>query len=432
MTADRERLQQTFGGPHVAWIIRRLRHRLEAGLDIQKKLTLREPSPLQRETLARLFGRRMPRSGPVTVRASDLEALIRHAKLADSLVDAIEALSGAIEDKAGKRSEEDRAWTSIFSNMESLLRESPIALHWVAELRDSGLIRRLAKHDLDRGRLLCAQALEIARRLPTSGAYLTEIAAIGAGDGHALDPGRPLSAILLRLVSNLSGIEDWRTIEGRRSAWAGAGVLVDELSAPVLTLNLRSEGNSSLDRALSLHAGIGEPYRITTRQLLRGGFIFTKSSVGPRVYVCENPTVVAAAANALGAASAPLICIEGQPKTPAHILLLQLRRAGVELAYHGDFDWAGIQIANLIIQRYQAIPWRFCAVDYENSAAGTALKGKTVTSCWDPDLTAMMIRHQSAIHEEALLPLLLRDLRATADSTVLQPPVSMGDLSSKA
>src|SRR5438477_142731 len=127
MTADLQRLQQTFGAPEVAWIIRRLRHRLEAGLDVQKRLRLREPLASQREALARLLGRRMPRQGPLSVRPADLEAVIRHADLAAGLVDAIEALSGGIENKAARRSDEDNAWAGIFNEMEDALRGMPEA-----------------------------------------------------------------------------------------------------------------------------------------------------------------------------------------------------------------------------------------------------------------------------------------------------------------
>ena len=410
MILNRERLEQTFGGPHLAWLIRRLRRRLEAGLDIQKELTLRNPAALERNALGRLLGRRMSRNGPISVRPSELEDLIRHAELANGLIDAVETLTGPVEDKSAKRFSEDNAWNDVFNEMKGCIPDSLTALDWVNELQSSALVRRLAKQDIECGRLLCREAAEIVNRLPASGTCLSEIAATATGDGHALDAGRPLSAMLLRLVSKLSLIEDWTTSEGRRSAWAGVGVLVDELSAPVLTLNLRSEGGAPPDRALNLHADIGEPYRISTRQLLRSGLQFTKSSAGPKVYVCENPTVVAAVANALGSSSAPLISIEGQPKTSAHILLLQLRRAGIEILYHGDFDWPGIQIANLVIRRYGAVPWRFGAEDYKISPAGIALRGTPVGSCWDPNLADEMIRRQSAVHEEAVLALLMKDL----------------------
>jgi uncharacterized protein (TIGR02679 family) len=85
---------------------------------------------------------------------------------------------------------------------------------------------------------------------------------------------------------------------------------------------------------------------------------------GRSVLICENVTVLAAVANRLGARSGPLICIDGQPKTAARLLLNLLGSAKVRLAYHGDFDWPGIGIANLILQRHQAVPWRMSVDSY--------------------------------------------------------------------
>jgi uncharacterized protein (TIGR02679 family) len=96
-----------------------------------------------------------------------------------------------------------------------------------------------------------------------------------------------------------------------------------------LTLGLCGEGDGVTDRALRLHADAAEPYRLTTRQLLREPPRLASSAT---VYVCENPTVVAAAANRLGAACAPLVCLEGQPRTAARVLLGLLAGAGARLA----------------------------------------------------------------------------------------------------
>jgi uncharacterized protein (TIGR02679 family) len=103
---------------------------------------------------------------------------------------------------------------------------------------------------------------------------------------------------------------------------------------------------------------------MTIRQLLRHPTHFQPEVIGQTVYVCENPTVVAAAANRLGPRSAPLICTEGQPNTAAQVLLRQLVSAGVQLAYHGDFDWGGIHIGNFIMGRFAATPWRFSTDAY--------------------------------------------------------------------
>jgi uncharacterized protein (TIGR02679 family) len=131
------------------------------------------------------------------------------------------------------------------------------------------------------------------------------------------------------------------------------------------------------------------------------------------VYVCENPNVVAAAAHRLGARSAPLVCVEGQPKTAARLLLTGLAAAGVRLAYHGDFDWPGLRIANLIIRRHGAVPWRMNAADYARAAGGSLLEGLPVDAVWDERLRPAMQAAGRAVHEEQVLADLLADLATT-------------------
>jgi uncharacterized protein (TIGR02679 family) len=149
-------------------------------------------------------------------------------------------------------------------------------------------------------------------------------------------------------VTILSGIEDLADAQSRRDAWASVGVLCDELSAPVLVLNLRADTESMTGRALASHAAFGEPYRLSVRQLLRSPPQWGNGTPSKTVFICENPTIVAAVADRLAKDSSPLVCVDGQPKTAARVLLTQLAKAGYRLAYHGDFDWKGIGIANLI------------------------------------------------------------------------------------
>ena len=49
-------------------------------------------------------------------------------------------------------------------------------------------------------------------------------------------------------------------------------------------------------------------------------------------------------------------------------LLRMLAEAGCELRYHGDFDWGGIRIGNVIFGRLRARPWRFDTADYRAAA----------------------------------------------------------------
>jgi uncharacterized protein (TIGR02679 family) len=392
---DAERLRQVLGGPELAWLVQRAWRRLARG-QTGGSVTLAHATAAQRDAVERLLGRRAAPGQSISVRLEDLEALLRQAGICDDLIDAMEALGGPLIDARTRRQETEAAWAELLS-------DGPRP--WLEELRATGLLRRLARNDLAVAGELLRQALEVERRLPARGLPLAELAAAVTGDSHALDPGTPLGTIAVRIAAGQAGA--WDSAEARRDAWASAGVLCDELSAPVLTLGLRGDGEGFTDRALRLHAEAGEPYRLTTRQLLREPPVLASTAA---VYVCENPTVVAAAANRLGAGSAPLVCLEGQPRTAARVLLGLLASAGARLAYHGDFDWAGIQIGNVVVRRHGAVPWRFCSADYRAARGGRALEGSPVAAVWDAELQAAMVAGWRAVHEEEVLEVLLGDL----------------------
>ena len=137
---------------------------------------------------------------------------------------------------------------------------------------------------------------------------------------------------------------------------------------------------------------------------------------GTRIHVCENPRVIEAAADA--GRPAPLVCTSGSATTVVLTLLDRLAAAGCTFAYHGDFDWPGIALANRITRRYDAEPWRMRAADYEYLASraearGTPtipLTGPPTEAAWDPELAPTMTAAGIALHEEAALDLLLGDL----------------------
>ena len=405
MIRDDARLRQVLGDPELAWLVQRARRRLLEGR-ADGVVTLAQATPAQRDAVDRLFGRRASHGGSLTVRVAEVEALLRDAGICDSLREAVEALSGPLIDVRAERRAADALWAALFGDDDG--RSAP----WVDDLRATGLLRRLSRNNPVAARTLLRQAREIEQRLPAAGLPLAELAAAVTGDSHALDPGTPLGTIAVRVAASVGTVDAWDGTEAWREAWTSVGVLCDELSAPVLIVNLRGDGTTVTDRALALHAGAGEPYRLTTRQLLREPPTFGPATTPRTVYVCENPTVVAAAANRLGAAGAPLVCIEGQPKTAARVLLGRLVAAGIRLAYHGDFDWAGIHIGNLVMRRHGAVPWRFSTADYRAARGGRPLEGQSVAAAWDAQLAAAMVDTGRAVHEEEVLDVLLRDLAA--------------------
>ena len=69
------------------------------------------------------------------------------------------------------------------------------------------------------------------------------------------------------------------------------------------------------------------------------------------VRVCENPVVLAAAADEYGSQCPPMVCVSGHPSAAAWRLLELLAASGAGLEYHGDFDWGGVQIASAVLGR---------------------------------------------------------------------------------
>jgi uncharacterized protein (TIGR02679 family) len=206
----------------------------------------------------------------------------------------------------------------------------------------------------------------VLKRLPVSGLPRAQLAAESLGDAHALDTDRPISTLVLAAWRHIEGLPsvaddaEPRKAERAREIWAHAGVLVNELARPALLLNLPTSGGS-LSKP-------GEPAFASLRLLLRSPPNWAAAQRD--IYVCENPNLLAIAADQLGPRCAPMVCTDGMPAAAQRTLLTQLATAGARLIYHGDFDWPGLRIANHMMQVHGAVPWRFGTADYQVAVAG--------------------------------------------------------------
>lgn len=411
-----DQLKLLLDTPELAWLVRKLRETLESGRPLPTRVGLANPSAAQRAAADALLGR-MPSDGKRLIIPLDaLEAALARAKLCESLAEAVELLCGPIQNKRIIRENRRRTWEAVFDNVAgsvgSELNQQPAFCRWLHDLQAFGFLKRLTRGDELKGAGLLKQAMAAIVRLPEQGVLLAELAADVAGDAHALDRDQPLGRLLMRYAAIWAKQEVPGSVDAWRRLWSRVGVECDPLSAPVLVLNIRAESSTLTGRVSALFAQDGEPWRISSRQLLRNPPVFSRSITGDTVYLCENPNVVAAAADRIGASCKPLVCLEGQPKTAGMLLLRRLSLAGIRLCYHGDFDWPGIGIANLIMRHHPATPWRMAVADYRAAAmvGGTRLDGSPIHADWDPDLAPAMAKLGRAIHEEQVITDLLNDL----------------------
>src|SRR5690606_26371585 len=85
------------------------------------------------------------------------------------------------------------------------------------------------------------QALPLVEECP-----LTRVAADFCRNSHALDAAKPLSTLVLRGLALRFQCPPPTRSDERRDLWAAAGVIGDDLSAPVLTFNLGLRGEPSV------------------------------------------------------------------------------------------------------------------------------------------------------------------------------------------
>ncbi|MEU3205174.1 TIGR02679 family protein [Streptomyces cyaneofuscatus] len=409
LTVDVPRLRRLLGVPELDWLVERVRGRLVAGQPLTGAVSLAAPTSGQRSAVERLLARPPGGGRSVTVRLEAVDAVLRRSGICpDGLAVAVTRLTGPVIPAAQARAEEDAAWDRAYAPLDALVGDRPELAAWAARVRADGLARRLGRTPEAVQTLLMGVCAAL-RPLPADPAVsLAAFAARVLGSAHALDDGTPQATLTLSGIRALTGFADGSGAEWRRDAWASAGLLKDELSSTVLTLNLR--GTPALDWM----ADEGEPSVLTLRQLIRR----PPSVASPVVRICENPAVLAAAADALGPACPPLICLQGQPSAAALVLLRHLHGNGSDLRYHGDFDWGGLRIAGALLRRVPWRPWRYAAADYRAALTESdpklpprPLTGAPTRTPWDPDLAEALADAGVRVEEERELDLLLSDLR---------------------
>ena len=226
-------------------------------------------------------------------------------------------------------------------------------------------------------------------------------------DPHTLDDGEPLTGVVLALLTG-HGIISPDPRASTRAAWSQAGVDCDDIIGGLPVLGVQPAGWS---------VPVGVTCTVPPRELARCDWP-PPPTFGSWVFVTENPSVLAAAADMVrrhpsAGQNARLICTMGTPSRTEIEAIDRLAKAGWRVAVRADFDLAGIRhVTALLNGVMRSVPWRMGASDYLESLAGTAAARLDVPSApWDPALAAAMSSHGVPAYEESILSHLLTDLR---------------------
>lgn len=360
-----------------------------------------------RLTVKSLLGRP---SAPALIDLAELEASLVRLGVGADLPGALAALGFGISEAGALR----RAARARGSAARQAARDSaaawpePWAEAWVDGVIRAGLLR-----DLDAGGAVetvgdVRRVLDEIERRSREGSgpiARVDLAAQVLGDAHRLDSGRRLEAAVSRALALRT---EQRDPDRAAWAWTSAGVDLDLTSGPVLTWRLPAVGGLAPVVDAATTAGI--PVHLS-RMALRTHPIRIRD--GAEVLVVENPRIVEAAAQQR--VERAVVSAGGSPSGAVQLLVHQLLDAGAVVLYHGDFDSAGLTLCARMAAR-GVRPWRMTAADYLDALGSAAREGvrlpteprRPPRTPWDPQLSEELDRRRLVVHEERLLPALLK------------------------
>ena len=336
--------------PGPARLLAEVRRRRERGWRGDRGEVSLDWSPSERRDIGRFLKADWRESGR-GVRASELRQGLRaHGAGLDEL---LVALGGPLRDLRGERAEAEQARESDRAVGLALLRGA--VGDWGDDLT---VVARGILQPAPSWALLAGEVADVLAATGEEPRRLAELAAALFRDPHALDRSTPLGRACVRSLELRRAVTEGGSyrdpLEDAQlwsAAWVGAGVICDAVSAQVLVLNLPLTGNAPAVRLC--HAAPGEPVWLTLRSF-RGDWGIAG---GAEVFVCENPTVLEAAADRHGAASRPLVCTFGLPSQAAWELLTGLGE--VRCHVRADGDVVGWRIVNQLRDRLPgALTWR--------------------------------------------------------------------------
>jgi uncharacterized protein (TIGR02679 family) len=310
----------------------------------------------QRRDVGRLLGLEWVASGK-TATLGQLRAAVGRAAPGWDTADLLTAIGGELRDKRAEKAQLADVRAGRREQLISILRlagistgvaELAVARRWLGGVDDPAAAQR--------GKAVAEVLLALPSR---EGSLLASLASELFADPHALDRTRVLGRATARVLAGEKAAavgEDPRAAAdavamaaGWREAWEAAGIACDQVSSTVLVLNLSLPGTGIVAALTMAAAQAGEPLWLTARMLRQGWTLEPGAMQNLVVRVCENPSVVEAAAETHGAGCPPLVCTYGRPAGAAWTILRALAVAGARILVSADRDDAGRGITRGLI-----------------------------------------------------------------------------------
>src|SRR2546423_1831959 len=83
----------------------------------------------------------------MVARLAEMDTILGQGGMFDSLVEAVQAIAGPIEDQRRARDSASQRWTNLFSSIEAAMADLPQYRGWLARIRSTGLLKKYSGDD---------------------------------------------------------------------------------------------------------------------------------------------------------------------------------------------------------------------------------------------------------------------------------------------
>lgn len=359
------------------------------------KVTLRNVTGEEIEDLEGFFQQNYHGRKTVTISAERFERALQGSRFGGLLPKEVLELyfQEELTAKKEQRQEEARRWEQTFADVRTKYAGTA-AEEWLLEIEGASSCgakaylkkryRESGKDMQEVGRLLRLSA-EIINGFPCrqkKTEYLAVFAARLTGNPHSFDAGTAEGQLLYLLVQRLAERQQ-TALEGfglfpalhRQRQYLVAGILKDDVSNYVMLSGVHAVKKN------------GKPHAGMEGFAMEGDMVHVPLSViagwervncpDGEIYIVENPSVYALLSGTWRGERA-CMCMNGQPRLSAVLLLDLLAQAGVNVYYGGDFDPEGLLIAQKVKQYYRGTCnyWHMSAAEYERSRSRERISDK--------------------------------------------------------
>ena len=252
--------------------------------------------------------------------------------------------------------------------------------------------------------------------------YLAVFAARITGNPHAFDDGER-EGVFLRMLIQWDLVHREIPVDRseifpalyRQRLYLAAGILRDDMSNCAMLCGIRTwKKNGELHEGMEGFFREGAPVQVPLSGIADWGRVECPEDT---IYIVENPSVYAMLCGKWAGKKA-CMCMNGQPRLSAVLLLDLLAEAGVKIYYAGDFDPEGMLIAQKIKKYYQGevCYWKMSVEDYEKSKSKEILTTKRLKMLEHIDDIELLQTAEAlqkcgvAGYQENILDMLMRDL----------------------